>query len=588
MTEMSSQSGRLCPAFRAGLNPVWLYPASGHRDALAMLEVGIRSGDPVTLMTGDAGTGKTLLLRALAANLQNDERIAWIDGDDADDEDPFDADPPSQTDAPADGPDSLAEDLQRFLDDDADGAGRGVLIVDDAHDLPDSALDQLGRLARMTDQGSVRVPILLAGRPELRARLAQSRNLDLQHLLRGQVNLPPFRAGESAGYVAHRLAVARCPCHGGISPFDSGSLRVLHHWSGGVPAVLNSMSQTCLRDADQEGLRKIGAVFAETSIRAALSLTDDASGQEPLPSDRLVLVPDDGAQPPLRGAAASAPVTDMPMAAAQPIPAGVTRRSAIAEPKRRLWPLLGYGVLAGATALGALWYSGLGRETDLTELAPPTTLPDNPVSPVPAPVVQVARADLPAAWQDDTAALTRIDAGSMVPRPTALLDEALEVGRFRPQEAAFLYQRAALWGNARAAYFLGQAYETGDGVGIDPNRARAWYVAAGNVWGAAARLAELPVASASDSVSAAVPVLQILFPGGGTELHWRAATGESPIAFAIEFLRTGDEAMPESVVTEKSAILLDAPIHSWRIVTLDAEGREAAATGWVYTTPPPG
>src|SRR5690606_37043685 len=65
------------------------------------------------------------------------------------------------------------------------------------------------------------------------------------------------------------------------------------------------------------------------------------------------------------------------------------------------------------------------------------------------------------------------------PSHDRLLSEALAVGDADPARAAQLYTRAASWGNARAAYYLGQLYETGIGLPVDPYRAEAWYEVAG-------------------------------------------------------------------------------------------------------------
>lgn len=545
-------------------------------------------GHPVILLTGDAGTGKTLVLRALAAALRERERIAWIDGEDIDASDPFDDQHGPSEDAPAPPADSLADDLRHFLDDDPDGSRHGLLIVDDAHDLPASALSELCNVARMTEDRTARVPIVLAGGPDLRTRLTQFYKAGLHDRIGAQVNLPPIRDSETAGYIAHRLAVAKCACHGGLSPFDAGSLKVLHHWSGGVPARLNELTQHCLRVAHLAGLKTIGATFTESAVRAALSLPE----QTPLPANaepkRLLLGSDEtmSARTPTgpTGDAANAVVPPLPTAAHGHRPSS----SETTPGRRRLLPVAGLGVAAAVIAL-LLWNAGRGGDDPF----PPETLAAGSMAGElaarrPNEPPQDLGGTLPPAWLDSMAGMARMDATRTVPLSTKLLDDALKVGRFRPADAAFLYQRAALWGNARAAYYLGQAFETGDGVGLDLNRARAWYRAAGDVWGAEERLDALQGAVAGEALSPAVPIVQFMLPDRGVELHWRAIAGESPASFAVEFEATGGEATPERVETDRSAILLTGPVHRWRIITLDEQGRERAATGWISTTLPPG
>src|SRR5699024_9417248 len=105
------------------------------------------------------------------------------------------------------------------------------------------------------------------------------------------------------------------------------------------------------------------------------------------------------------------------------------------------------------------------------------------------------------------------------PSHDRLLSEALAVGDADPARAAQLYTRAASWGNARAAYYLGQLYETGIGLPVDPYRAEAWYEVAGDIGGASARLADLKAASPPqhpEPTDPPVPVFQGLSAQGQT------------------------------------------------------------------------
>lgn len=91
------------------------------------------------------------------------------------------------------------------------------------------------------------------------------------------------------------------------------------------------------------------------------------------------------------------------------------------------------------------------------------------------------------------------------PDAQILLTQALEADIVDQAAALALYKRAALWGNERAAYYLGQLYETGIGVEADPNSARAWYRKAPDISGAVARLRELDVADPSPQRFPACP-----------------------------------------------------------------------------------
>ncbi|WP_176562682.1 AAA family ATPase [Paracoccus liaowanqingii] len=171
-----------------------------------------------------------------------------------------------------------------------------------------------------------------------------------------------------------------------------------------------------------------------------------------------------------------------------------------------------------------------------------------------------------------------------VPDADALLTEALVAGGTDPEQAAQLYTRAALWGNARAAYYLGQLYETGIGVPQNPDRARAAYALALEVDGAAARLDALEGRSGSGiAVEAApVPVSQMVITTGQTELHWRDPEGAVAAQFLVEFVPAGESEDIRQAETVLPALLLAERVTRWRVSALGPDGSAGTASEWSY------
>lgn len=660
----TSPSATFCPAFRAVRDPAWLYPANGHRQALMALEAGVDAGHAVTLLTGEAGAGKTLLLYAVVARYHDELRVGWFSQDGSSPNDPLrSALEAFRVDAPDLEPAELLSRLRKFLER-GPGAGRpALLIVDDAHLLSDWALDQLRQASELEVEGAPLLCLILAGEPGLRARLAQPQNLGLKNRIGGRFHLPPLNDREAAGYVAHRLAIARCACHGGVSPFEPGALKILHHWSGGVPGVLNELARRCLHDADLARLEKIGASFVEIRLRAALNdrgaarvagagaagrpdPAADKGGPVPAEPDapppakeqpaRVVLPApaaeqpasaprgdDSGATPASQPASQPQPAATAPSApaAGRPLPEPYAEGAPVAAAASRRGSVAILLAGAAAVAAGLVWVLLPAQdETGATEIAavaptqargaagtPSTASKDDPITALaaapegdaadgegassaaqdaPEALTFAGVAALPAGTSSLAGHLPPVAGVSPPPDPAALMSEALEAGDELPGLATVLYERAALRGNKLAAYFAGQAYETGEGVGVDHNRARAWYRAAGGLWGADERLealADRPVVQGLNSRP--VPVMQTVLPSGQLEIHWRAADRESPTRFAVEYVLAGGNGQPLRVQTDRSAILLDGPVARWRLITLDVVGYDAEATEWMSPAP---
>ena len=151
------------------------------------------------------------------------------------------------------------------------------------------------------------------------------------------------------------------------------------------------------------------------------------------------------------------------------------------------------------------------------------------------------------------------------------MTEALALEGSDPLRAAPIYGRAALWGSTRAAYYLGQLYETGIGLDADPYRARGWYGAAADNAGAAARLAALaPVLTTFDRLSedAPVPARQLLLSRGQTELHWTDPPSGTVPRFRVQFVLAGEGGVIRHRDTDLTAMLIDRPVTRWRVLAL--------------------
>lgn len=595
-----------CPSFRSAPAADRCHMTPAHARTLDAILAGLAANRSVMALTGDPGTGKTVLARQVAARVGPGWRVGHLGQGAAHLVDPAAHAPRAL---------GLAPDPCRTADATAVPAlraacraagGRFLLIVDEAQGLSDAGLDDLAALADGPSDTPAGLSVLLVGGTDLETRLAQPRHDALRRRIGGRLRTLPLDAGETAAYVAHRFRVPGCACHAGIEVFDGAALACLHAMSGGVPRILNHLVQGCLFEAGAAGRTTMDGPFVQSCLSAMAG--DGRLGHliAPAALRRGALAVRAGPVPGDDGAPAPVPIST-PVAPVRPAPTG-------AQPAQEPAPATGFalsgswrtGLAAAVTGLLVLMPQGV-RQPPLDTVLPIAAqpFPEAPALGTAAsdspPAVRVAGLALPGASvrpqpRPRSRLPSRIRA-EPVPDPSRLLAQALTVGAVDPERAAELYARAALWGNGRAAYYLGQIHETGEGVSPDPLRARAWYGAAAGIAGAAARLAQLgpPEASAAPdsglgpavSAAAPVPVRHRLYTTGQTELAWTAPAGAPVARFRVEVVDAGGDGTVQRLDTPLSAVLVDRPVREWRVRALNPDGTAGQASAWSRIAPPP-
>jgi putative secretion ATPase (PEP-CTERM system associated) len=263
-----------------------------HKKAMAYLGYGLAQGEGFIAITGEIGAGKTTLVGHLLASIDH-ERLnvvslvsTQVEGDDM-----------LRLTAQGFGLETegvakaqLLDRIEQRLRDEARSGKRSLLIVDEAQNLPHSALEELRMLSNFTSQGRALLQIFLLGQPEFRDRLAADPGLEqLRQRVIATHHLEPMDANEAEPYVVHRLAVAGWT---GRPAFDPAAFAALHRHSGGVPRKLNQLASRLLLYAGVERLDTID----EDAIEAVAS---DMAEDRPQALERVL---------PLRRAAEPAPL----------------------------------------------------------------------------------------------------------------------------------------------------------------------------------------------------------------------------------------------------------------------------------------
>jgi len=250
--------GLMRQPFEMTPDPSFLYMGEAHKEGLATLVYGVRSGKGFVLLTGEVGTGKTTLLHALLSQLDSSTASAFIFNPRLEPLDFFQMlfvelgiEKPCETKAEY----LLA--LNRFLIQRLElGEPTPLLIVDEAQNLSAEMLEEIRLLSNLETPTRKLIQIMLVGQPELKELLARSELRQLRQRIALRHDLRPFDEAETEYYVEERLAKAG---YTGKPIFKRNALREIYHVSGGIPRLINSVCDSALLLGYSRDLRRLDA-----------------------------------------------------------------------------------------------------------------------------------------------------------------------------------------------------------------------------------------------------------------------------------------------------------------------------------------
>jgi type II secretory pathway predicted ATPase ExeA len=252
--------------FNPAPNPRFLHLTPAHQEALAQLLYGVQQRKGFILLTGEVGTGKTTLLKALVERLTDSTAVAFV------------TNPMIGFDGIIEyvledlgigkpGDSSLAQRLfalQNFLIERRRAGQNTVLILDEAQDLDAPTLEQIRLLSNFETTTEKVLQILLVGQPELRVKLDLPQLRQLKQRIGLRCSIPPLTPEQVRDYIATRLRIAGAR---NITLFSEDAIARIARYSRGIPRLVNTICDHCLLFSYADQVRRVSGDTVKETIR---------------------------------------------------------------------------------------------------------------------------------------------------------------------------------------------------------------------------------------------------------------------------------------------------------------------------------
>ena len=230
--------------FALSPDPAFMFPTQKHHRALTLLQYGLMNQVGFSVITGAIGSGKTMLLRKLLQQLDDDITVGMVSHVQCDTFEEmlrwillaFELDYRGKDSV------ELSESFVEFLIKEYSEGRRVVLIIDEAQHLGPGALEQLRMLSNVNVDKHQLLQLILVGQPELLELLRRPELEQFVQRVGVDYYLEPLDPEEVKGYIQHRLRIAG----GDPDLFDEDTYELIWKSTGGVPRLINLLCDMTL------------------------------------------------------------------------------------------------------------------------------------------------------------------------------------------------------------------------------------------------------------------------------------------------------------------------------------------------------
>ncbi|MFZ3340868.1 MAG: AAA family ATPase [Terriglobales bacterium] len=240
-------------------DPEFLFVTKRHNEALAALYYGVRRHKGFVVLTGEVGTGKTLLLRCLLQLFKQSKDVAYAYVFNS-------LLPPTEflqyvlsdfgLSTAGKNKSQLLLELGQFLISRSSKKQTTVLIVDEAHHLSAEILEEVRLLTNLETTDDKLIQILLVGQPELDQKLDSVGLRQLKQRIALRSHLDPLDLEETRGYIEKRLQIAGATSNAAIL-FPAPTVAAVYRHSRGFPRLINTICENALVTGYAKQMRSV-------------------------------------------------------------------------------------------------------------------------------------------------------------------------------------------------------------------------------------------------------------------------------------------------------------------------------------------
>lgn len=277
--------------FSLSPDPDFIFWSPAHKRAYAVLEYGLMTHAPLTVVTGEVGTGKTTLVQALLRQIDSNHKVGLISNAQGDRGDllrwvlnALDVRCDPQADYVA-----LFQQFQDVVIAEYAAGRHVVLIVDEAQNLGMDTLEELRMLTNINAGKDELLQIILVGQPELRDLISQPQLRQFAQRVSVVNHINPMDLPTTRDYVRHRLEHAG----GDGNEISAAAVAQIHAEAGGIARVVNKICDLALVYAASADQTQVDVAIVQELIRDGLNVK---SAPEPLLLESPVTRPEKAAQ----------------------------------------------------------------------------------------------------------------------------------------------------------------------------------------------------------------------------------------------------------------------------------------------------